>query len=143
MRIEHIHFLVSDLEASTMFYKAAFPKWNVMRKGTALRRGRTCGWVHFGDDFHYIALTQYHSLTDVLVGTGFAHVGFEVDDVESVSERLIAAGAEVASLGDKQKYRKNIYFFDPDGNEIEFVQYLSGWARERNSDTPIKVKESV
>lgn len=143
MRIEHIHFVVSDLKASIIFYQAAFPQWKVLRKGTTLRGGKTGEWVHFGNEFHYIAFTKYHSLTDIFLGTGFAHVGFEVEDIDSVSKRLIAAGAEVASSGDPQRYRKNIYFFDPDGNEIEFVQYLSALPQERNSDEPIIIKEDA
>ena len=56
---------------------------------------------------------------------GFLHLCLEVDDVVSWREHLIAKGANVTteiSLGCDNAYQ--FWMKDPDGNEIEMMQYL-------------------
>ena len=56
---------------------------------------------------------------------GTNHLGFEVDDVEAVRERLAAAGYEDSTVPNAHPHRRRVYFHDHDGNDWEFVQYLS------------------
>ena len=60
------------------------------------------------------------------------HLGFEVDDVESLRERLTAAGFRDSTYPNNHPYRKRVYFYDADGNDWEFVQYLTDDAALRN-----------
>jgi hypothetical protein len=49
-----------------------------------------------------------------------------VDDVEALRSRLRAAGYQENMLvPNAHPYRKRLYFYDPEGNEWEFVEYLS------------------
>jgi hypothetical protein len=47
--------------------------------------------------------------------------------------KIIGCPALFAKDGAEDLHRKNIYFIDPAGFEVEFVQYLSGIPEERNS----------
>lgn len=140
MRLEHVHLVVASIEASLKFYSAAFPTWSVIRTGVGKRRGKKCNWVHFGDDFIYIALTQYENAArrEYVTFLGFSHVGFEVKRLEQIVARLSKIGARIIDNGEEHPFRKNIYFQDPDGNEIEFVEYTSEYAFERNSDNQLR-----
>ena len=56
---------------------------------------------------------------------GYLHLCLEVDDVVAWREHLIAKGANVTtgiSLGCDNAYQ--FWMKDPDGNEIEMMQYL-------------------
>ena len=59
--------------------------------------------------------------------TGFAHVAFDVDDIDSVVTAVSAAGAEplsepvVVNAGPNSG-GKAVYTRDPDGVTIEFIQ---------------------
>jgi hypothetical protein len=55
-----------------------------------------------------------------------------VDDMAGVIGRLQTAGYEVAKDGAEDPYRKNVYFVDPGGYEVEFVEYLTDVPSLRN-----------
>ena len=40
-------------------------------------------------------------------------------------ERLLAAGFEESTYGNNHPHRKRVYFYDADGNDWEFVEYLT------------------
>ncbi len=46
--------------------------------------------------------------------------------------RLDVIGIKVDKYGPEDPYRRNAYFIDPNGYEIEFVEYLSDQPDERN-----------
>ena len=60
----------------------------------------------------------------VVTDTGFRHIGFKVDDVAEVYERLkdriefASPPRKIAGRGD----RTTVFFKDPDGVEMHFVQ---------------------
>ena len=56
-----------------------------------------------------------------------------VDDAGALSARLEAAGYKRSYPRQADQYRIREYYFDADGNEFEFVEYLSEKAEERNS----------
>ena len=63
---------------------------------------------------------------------GTNHLGFEVDDVEQLCERLRAAGYVDSTVPNSYPFRKRVYFNDAEGNDWEFVEYLSQDPLERN-----------
>lgn len=63
------------------------------------------------------------------------HLAFEVDDIVPIRDRLSAAGYRDSTFPNAHPFRKRIYFYDPDGNDWEFVQYLSDNPAERHDYT--------
>jgi catechol 2,3-dioxygenase-like lactoylglutathione lyase family enzyme len=49
-----------------------------------------------------------------------------------VIERLAAAGFEIDKDGADDPHRRNVYFIDPNGIEVEFVEYSSDLPAQRN-----------
>ena len=136
MFLEHVNLVVSNLNTSLAFYRAAFPHWKIRSQGKGEWYGKNRSWLHFGDDYHYIALSDHgegnnRSLSGHQVG--LAHFAYVVNNIESLVTRMKSAGFEV-DKGSKHPFRKNVYFIDPDGFEVEFVEYLSDLPHERNSD---------
>ncbi|RRS08433.1 VOC family protein [Pseudoalteromonas sp. J010] len=137
MYLEHVNLVVSDLKATLAFYQAAFPHWKVRSQGQGEWHGKSRSWLHFGDDYHYIAFSDHgEGQNRVLTGhqVGFAHFAYVVQNIASVVKRLTEAGYDVDKVGAQHPYRKNVYFIDPAGFEIEFVEYLSDLPTQRNSD---------
>lgn len=137
MRIEHLNIVVSDIEQSLKFYRAAFPHWQIRSEGESEWHGKPRRWLHFGDDYHYLALSDNGELENRdLTGhqIGLSHFAFEVTNLAAIIERLGHAGFINSSQGAENEYRKNIYYTDPAGFEVEFVEYLSDVPAERNND---------
>jgi hypothetical protein len=64
---------------------------------------------------------------------GFNHIGFVVKDVDTLAKRLLEAGFQRDYPKEIEKFRIRDYFADSDGNQYEFVEYLSDKIEERNS----------
>jgi len=60
------------------------------------------------------------------------HLGFVVDDADALAARLQAAGFREGFITPAHAHRKRRYFFDADGLEWEFVEYLSDDPAEYN-----------
>src|SRR5260221_1141085 len=134
VRLEHSNLVVRDIDATIRFLRAAFPEFRIRFDGLDPRGLR---WVHIGTDDTYIALTQ--STVDPkqrwrhYAGIpGVNHLAYEVDDVGALRERLRSAGYQDSTVPNRHPYRKRIYFYDPDGNDWEFIQYLSNDPEKRN-----------
>ena len=125
-RLEHANLCVHDIDGVTRFLQTAFPEFRVRHDGTDAAGAR---WVHIGTDDTYIALNQADAESERR-GTpykgrpGLNHLAYEVDDVEALRERLRAAGYRDSTVPNSHPHRKRVYFYDPDGNDWEFVQYL-------------------
>ncbi len=135
IHLEHINLVVEDIDAMLAFYQAAFPHWRVRGGGKGQWYGKPRNWLHFGDDYQYIAMSDHGSggHRDLSGSTvGLAHFAYVVDDIEGVTQRLLDAGFEIAQSGGDDPYRKNIYFIDPAGFEVEFVEYLTDVPALRN-----------
>ena len=133
--IEHLNLVVSDLPASFSFYRAAFPHWRIRDSGDGVWLGVARKWLHFGDDHQYLALNDDGDgeNRDLAGHTpGLAHFAFVTANIDAVVERLADAGFSVAKEGADEPYRKNVYFVDPAGFEVEFVEYLSDQPEQRN-----------
>ena len=66
---------------------------------------------------------------------GVNHLAYEVDDVEALCQRMMSAGYQDSTPPNAHPYRKRRYFYDPEGNDWEFVEYLSQESTQRNDYT--------
>ncbi len=133
--LEHLNLVVNDIPQTLSFYQAAFPHWAVRGGGQNDWYGKPRSWVHFGDDYQYLAFNdngvgENRDLKGHQVG--LAHFAFATNDIKGVITRLQEAGFEIAVDGAEDKYRENVYFIDPNGYEVEFVEYISDIPSERN-----------
>ncbi len=132
--LEHGNIRVGDLDEAVRFLTTALPNFRVRGGGSS---GDGSRWLHVGTDNTYVALTEATGDRRPSDGPGLNHLGFVVDDVDAVRERLAEAGYEQSSVGEPHRYRMRGYFFDRDGVEWEFVEYLTDDPAKRNdySDT--------
>lgn len=133
IRLEHANLSVRDYDGMVRFIKTAFPDFRVRREGC---RGDV-RWMHIGTDDTYIALNEAtRPSTDRWVPysgkPGVNHLGYEVDDVDGVRARLAAGGYRDSTVPNSHPHRKRVYFFDPDGNDWEFVEYFTDDKTLRN-----------
>lgn len=136
IRLEHINLVVKDMEASLQFYQAAFPHWFVRLRGNDSWYGTARQWCHFGDDYNFITFNDNGdgAARDLQSNAiGLTHLGFEVVDLAALEIRLKSAGFTPSHQGPQHQFRRNIYFIDPSGIEVEFVQYTSEIPEQRNS----------
>ncbi len=133
-RLEHANLVVRDVEETLRFLQTAFPDFRIRGEGTTLQGAR---WVHVGNDEAYVALqpaSEEPAEPWVPYGgrPGTNHLGFEVDDAEAVRTRLAAAGYQDSTVPNAHPHRKRVYFHDAEGNDWEFVEYLSDDRARRN-----------
>lgn len=135
MKIEHLNLVVSDLQQTLTFYQAAFPHWQIRGRGQQVWHGTQRNWIHFGDNEQYLTFNDNGSGENRDLTTnqlGLAHFAFVTNNIDAVVQRLLAAGFDIHKDGSQDEYRRNIYFLDPNGFEVEFVQYLSDIPEEKN-----------
>jgi predicted enzyme related to lactoylglutathione lyase len=135
LHLEHLNLVVDDIPAALKFYEAAFPHWRVRDEGASDWYGKPRKWLHFGDDYQYLTFNDNgEGGNRNLAGhhNGLAHFAFATSDIEALIARLAEAGFNNAKDGADEPYRKNIYFVDPAGFEVEFVEYLSDIPAQRN-----------
>lgn len=146
-RTHHVSFTVSNLERTVEFYRdvlglpvlvqfrnkydtlgeALFgDRWGINQKQADLK----IAFVQLPDIIveliEYVdpKVTPYHKNPSV---AGSAHLCFQVDDVEGMKKKLEAAGvefhSEVHTVHPPDQLAKHwVYFRDPDGIVLEFVQ---------------------
>ena len=127
VRLEHANLVVRDIEPAIRFLQTAFPDFRVRGEG---KGGSGARWVHVGTDETYIALNEAQSEPAeqwVPYGgkPGLNHLGYEVADVDALRSRMHDAGYKDSTVPNDHPYRKRVYFHDAEGNDWEFVQYLS------------------
>ena len=128
--IEHVNITVSQPERSARLLEDLFG-WHVRWQGPARDGGRV---IHVGDDANYLAV---YALPETArerdwegklkdhawpKGAPLNHVGIQVEDLDGVEQRVIAAGLVPFSHGDYDPGRR-FYFMDWDGIEFEIVSY--------------------
>ena len=124
MIIEHANLTVSDVAASVAFYQAVFD-FAVRWEGSAREMDGPVKAVHLGDTATYLSLFESQKKGRAPAdydAPGLNHIGFEVEDVDGYRSRLEALGVEIHLEGDYEPGRR-IYFYDPDGIEVELVEY--------------------
>ena len=133
IRLEHANIIVRDIDATVRFIETAFPSFRI--RHDAVHNGRR--WLHIGSDDTYIALNEATAepaepWQPYSGKPGVNHLAFEVDDVDALGGRLRDAGFADSTVPNSHPYRKRVYFMDPDGNDWEFVQYLTADPARRN-----------
>jgi catechol 2,3-dioxygenase-like lactoylglutathione lyase family enzyme len=123
-RLEHANINVGNIDEAIRFVTTAFPEFHVRGRGEV--DGRP--WVHVGTESSYLALNELDGEARPSGEFGsepLNHLGFVVDKAEELAARLIAAGYREGFVAPPHRYRIRKYFLDADGNEWEFVQYLT------------------
>jgi len=137
--LEHLNLVVNNIEKSLQFYRAAFPHWSVRGRNQDEWHGKPRHWLHFGDDYQYLSFNdngvgENRDLTGHQLG--LAHFAFVTSDLKGMTARLAQAGFAVHKDGVVDEYRANVYYLDPDGFEVEFVQYYNDLPSCRNRYEP-------
>ncbi len=135
MKLEHLNLVVSDIPSVLGFYQAAIPHWQVRDSGVSDWYGKRRNWLHFGDDYQYITFNDNgEGENRDLSGhqQGLAHFAFVTNNLGALIIRMTDAGFAIAKDGAEEPYRKNVYYVDPAGFEVEFVEYLSDLPAQRN-----------
>ena len=115
--IDHIHLVVSDLEASRAFYTAILAVLDIPVMGTAKD--------HFWADELFISSVKSPAAQGIL--TGRHHLAFQAKNREMVNAFYLAAlahGGKCNGQPDERAYHPGYYaayVLDPDGNNIEAV----------------------
>lgn len=132
--LEHANITVTNLERGINFFKIAFPSFTIRGEGKS--NGKK--WVHLGNDNTYLALYEKIAAQPVakdMNAAGINHIGFVVENVQEIANRLTKAGYKRDYPKQIEEFRIRDYFVDDDGNEFEFVQYLSDKPEEKNKYT--------
>lgn len=130
--LEHANITVNDLQEAIKFFQTAFPHFKIRGGGNEMRE-----WIHLGDDDTYIAINQAKQ-SDLKADKnydriGINHLGFVVQDVEEIANNLLNNGYRRDFPKEVEQFRIRDYFADADGNQYEFVQYLSNKPEEKNN----------
>lgn len=140
--VEHANITVTDLDQALRFFAIALPDFTVRKRWTI----DDTEWAHVGTDSSYVALNtpidksllapaDGGKITNMATA-GFNHVGFVVEDVAAVRDRVLEAGFRGGYNGGEiidHPHRRSAYLLDGDGNEFEFMQYLTDNIADRNS----------
>jgi catechol 2,3-dioxygenase-like lactoylglutathione lyase family enzyme len=126
--IEHANLSVGDLDEAVRFLQTAVPAFRIRGRGAS--NGEK--WIHVGTDSSDVALYEDPGRTRV-EPRKLNHLGFVVESVAGVRARLAEAGYREGPESAASPHRKRLYFFDGDGLEWEFVEYMSGDPAERNA----------
>jgi len=134
VRLEHANLVVRDVDAAIRFLQTAFPDFRVRGEGRGWAGAR---WVHVGTDETYIALAEAREepaerWVPYSGRPGLNHLGYEVNDVDALRARLKAAGYRDSTVPNAHPHRKRVYFHDVEGNDWEFVEYMSALAAQRH-----------
>jgi catechol 2,3-dioxygenase-like lactoylglutathione lyase family enzyme len=133
-RLEHANICVTNIDSMIKFIQTAFPEFKERGGGVSSKGTK---WLHIGTDDTYLALQLADEESDskwipYSGKPGVNHLAFEVDDVDSLRERMLSAGYKESTPPNAHPYRKRIYFYDSEGNDWEFVQYYTDKYSERN-----------
>lgn len=137
IKLEHLNLVVEDMQSTLDFYQTAFPHWQIRTRGESDWYGTKRQWLHFGDDYNYLTFNDNGSGEARNLKSndlGLAHIGFKVSDLNAMNTRMSKAGFEPSHQGVEHAFRANLYYIDPNGIEVEFVEYQSDIPAERNSD---------
>ena len=130
--LEHNNITVNNLDEAVKFIQTAMPEFEIRGEGADNQRR----WAHIGTNQSYVALTETTkevTASENYLTHGFNHMGFVVNDVRAVGQRLREAGYRSSYAFTEHEHRLRDYYLDSDGNEYEFIQYLTDNPEERNS----------
>ncbi|MGE4593919.1 MAG: VOC family protein [Gammaproteobacteria bacterium] len=136
-KLEHANLCVDDIDGMIKFLQTALPDFIIRHDETGIDGDR---WVHIGNDTTYIALNnstekESSDWKPYSGKSGVNHLGYMVDNAEQVRSRLLAADYIESTIENNHPFRKRVYFYDHEGRDWEFVEYLSENLEERNDYT--------
>jgi|HubBroStandDraft_1064217.scaffolds.fasta_scaffold672974_1 catechol 2,3-dioxygenase len=126
--IDHVVFNVHDLDKAVKFYTEVVGMKLIRRFDD-----RKMAFVSFGDTHHDIALFQVGGTPEPdRQWHGFNHLAMEYEGgpeiLDQLHKRLEEKGAKIDNLeGHNAGRHKSVYFFDPDGNRLEFYWENPDW----------------
>ncbi|MBN7814618.1 VOC family protein [Algoriphagus pacificus] len=138
-QFNHVYLHVSDMDRSLDFYTSAFDLEvtkhikklkRTSEDGQTLEQEINLALLKFPG--HYFGLEIGETLDSLPNNTraSYAHVGIEVEDIESASERIIKAGGlstrPITQVETESIQAKTAFFTGPDGETIELMQIISG-----------------
>ncbi|MBC7004392.1 VOC family protein [Photobacterium sp. BZF1] len=130
--VEHANITVGNIDHTIAFIQTALPAFAVRHCGES----NGYRWCHIGTEQSYLALQEVVERTSVdrtpYVDSGINHIGLVSEDVEAIRARLLAAGYKENEMETSHPWRKRVYFWDPNGIEWEFIEYLSQDNSQRN-----------
>jgi len=121
--LEHINLTVSDPEQTAAMLVDLFD-WHVRWKGGSIHDGQS---IHVGSNTSYLALYATGQPADDPVDSyrhlaGLNHIAVVVDDLDTLEQRVEAAGFKPTNHADYEPGRR-FYFRDHDNIEFEIVSY--------------------
>jgi catechol 2,3-dioxygenase-like lactoylglutathione lyase family enzyme len=146
MRFAHTNIAAKDWKHLSEFYINVFcckvkpPVRNLsgnwLDQATGLKKAKLAG-VHLllpghGDDGPTLEIFTYEDIHDcdpIMANySGFTHIAFEVDDVETTLDTALSNGAQLLGkvtekIIDKVGLLKFVYFRDPEGNIVEIQSW--------------------
>jgi len=129
--INHIVFNVHDLDEAVKFYTEVVGMKLIRRFDD-----RKMAFVSFGEHHHDIGLFQVGGTPEPdRQWHGFNHLAMECEGgpeiLEQLHERLLNKGAKIDNIeGHNAGRHKSVYFFDPDGNRLEFYWENPDWVQQ-------------
>ncbi|MBW4621098.1 MAG: VOC family protein [Cyanosarcina radialis HA8281-LM2] len=126
IRFEHINLSCHDLDRTQQFYQTIFPDWYVRVEGIS----DGTRWMHLGNNQFYLAMQanpDRERVHRIYEDIGINHVGFVIDDGEAMKSWLDKNAIEYYTMTSPET-KHRIYVTDPDGNEVELVEYNSNYA---------------
>jgi lactoylglutathione lyase len=122
-KIEHVGIQVRDLDRSIKFYTEVLGL--TLRQRVQLNETTELAYMTLGDGTSEIELvrktTEYTYAKESIVH----HLGFTVDDLPGLLERLRAHGVELIHQQPLHLDRLNVniaFFWGPDGEKLELVE---------------------
>ncbi|GAA4369095.1 VOC family protein [Nocardioides caricicola] len=135
MRLDHVGLAVADLDAMTAWYCSAldlavefeFAVDPADLRGSMLlsAEGHRVELLHRAGN---VAGLQAASPVDAALTRGFGHLAFDVPDVDTTYDALIAAGAtdRMSPRPSPEPGVRMAYVADPEGNLIELLDRTKG-----------------
>ena len=124
MFLEHVNLTVTDLDRSVPFY-CRLLDFEVRWEGQATGARGPVRASHVGNDRSYLALFEAEEPGRAAPDYGRAgvnHFGFVVDDLAEARRRVLALGVK-PHFEPVYDPGARLYLYDPDGIEIELVEY--------------------
>ena len=121
--LEHVNITVADPDKTAAMLCDLFG-WKIRWRGNAKGNGLS---VHVGTEEDYLAIytpptSLGPSANSNMMAGGLNHIGVQVDDLDAVEKRVVAAGLSPFNHANYEPGRR-FYFLDGDGIEFEVMSY--------------------
>jgi lactoylglutathione lyase len=128
-KLAHINFVTNDLEKIIDFYvnklgmKVKFTLDN--KEGKPFGYYFTCGDTTFLEFFDQAMAAEVWggNVVELNIGTRYKHFCLEVTGLDEFCKTLKEKGVEVTDIKLGMDHSRQAWIADPDGNEIELMEY--------------------